>query len=137
MVQVPVTEPPNGFWTVDQMFPVPPQSAYSENGRRRLLYEAQELLKEKGLYSSTIDGKEGKGTHNAIVLFQAKNGLSPSGLLDGPTLTAMSLATEPDNPDWKSPVNSGASFRRSSAPKEDPSFFQRAGKSIGRLFKRD
>jgi len=137
MVQIPVLEPLNGFWTLDQMFPVPPQADYSENGRRRLLFEAQQLLKEKGLYSATLDGMEGKGTHNAIVLFQAKNGISPTGLLDGLTLAAMALTTEPDTAEWKPPVSVSSSGKRNPIAKEEPNFFQRTGKSIGRLFKRD
>lgn len=138
LVQPPVTDPPNGHWPLAMIFPTPPQAAYSENGRRHLLYEAQKLLHEKELYSSTQDGKEGKGTHNAIVLFQAKNGLVPNGLLDGPTLAAMALATVPDDPEWKAPaVASSPGRRRSSSPKEEPNFLQRTGKSIGKFFRGD
>lgn len=140
MIQPPVTEPPNGSWPFEMLFPTPPQAAYSESGRRKLLYQVQGLLKEKQLYSSTQDGKEGKGTHNAIVLFQAKSGLVPNGLLDGPTLKAMALMEEPDDLEWRpSPpvVGSGGSSRKRATVKEDPNFLQRAGKSIGRFFNRD
>lgn len=139
MIQPPVSEPPEGFWSIDRIFPTPPQTTYSEAGRRHLLYEVQRILKEKSLYSSTQDGKEGKGTHNAIILYQAKNGLLPNGLLDGPTLDSLALMDKPDEPQWKSPSSSvaGSSSRRKSTPKEDPNFFQRAGKSIGRFFNRD
>lgn len=141
MIQPAVTEPPNGSWPFEMLFPTPPQASYSESGRRKLLYLVQGLLKDKQLYSSTLDGKEGKGTHNAIILFQAKNGLVPNGLLDGPTLKAMALLEEPDDLEWRPlpPVgNTGGSYtRRKSAVKEDPNFFQRAGKSIGRFFNRD
>ncbi|MBE2282888.1 MAG: protein kinase [Prosthecobacter sp.] len=139
MIQPPVTEPPNGSWPFEMLFPTPPQATYSESGRRKLLYKVQGLLKEKQLYSSTQDGKEGKGTHNAIILFQAKNSLVPNGLLDGPTLTAMALMEEPDDLEWRSPppaVGSGG-FTRKKIVKEDPNFIQRAGKSIGRFFNRD
>ena len=138
MVQPPVSEPPDGYWPLNMLFPTPPQAAYSESGRRHVLYEAQSLLREKDLYNSTQDGKEGKGTHNAIVLFQAKSGLVPNGLLDGPTLAAMELDDIPDEPSWKTPaVASSSSRRRSAKPKDEPGFLQRAGKSIGKLFKRD
>lgn len=132
VAQIPVSEPPNGFWTMEQMFPVPPQSAYSQNGRRHLLFAVQQALKEKNLYNAAIDGKEGKSTHNAVVLFQSKNGLAPSGLLDGPTLAALSLATEPDMPEWKPPV-SGSSAGRRTGSKNESGLLQR----LGRLFKRD
>lgn len=139
MIQPPVSEPPEGFWSIDRIFPTPPQTTYSEPGRRHLLYEVQRILKEKSLYSSTQDGKEGKGTHNAIILYQAKNGLLPNGLLDGPTLASLALMDKPDEPQWKSPTSSvaGSSSRRKSTPKEEPNLFQRAGKSIGRFFNRD
>lgn len=139
MIQPPVSEPPEGYWSIDRIFPTPPQTTYSEPGRRHLLYEVQRILKEKSLYSSTQDGKEGKGTHNAIILYQAKNGLLPNGLLDGPTLASLALMDKPDEPQWKSPSSSvaGSSSRRKSTPKEEPNLFQRAGKSIGRFFNRD
>ncbi len=137
--QPPVSEPPEGFWSIERIFPTPPQTAYSEAGRRHLIYEVQRILKEKSLYSSTQDGKEGKGTHNAIILYQAKNGLLPNGLLDGPTLASLALMDKPDEPQWKSPSSSmaGSSSRRKSTPKDEPNLLQRAGKSIGRFFNRD
>lgn len=141
LVQPPVSAPPEGYWPLALIFPTPPQSAYSENGRRHLLYEVQRLLKEKSLYSSTQDGKEGKGTHNAIILYQAKSGLVPNGLLDGPTLASLALLDKPDDADWKAPAQtasaSGSSSRRKSNAKEEPNLFQRAGKSLGRFFNRD
>ena len=140
-VQPPVTEPPEGFWTVQQMFPVLPQASYSENGKRQLLYKAQGLLKEQGFYNATHDGKEGKGTHNAIVLFQARNSLIGNGLLDGPTLKAMNLAGLPDDPEWQSPAMSSGVRKKSYSSKskapEDQSILQKAGKSIGRFFGKD
>lgn len=138
MIQPPVSEPPEGYWSIERIFPTPPQASYSEAGRRHLLYEVQRILKEKSLYSSTQDGKEGKGTHNAIILYQAKNGLLPNGLLDGPTLASLALMDKPDAPEWKSPAPAVSSTsRKRSATKEEPNLFQRAGKSIGRLFNRD
>lgn len=136
MIQPPVSEPPSGSWPIEMLFPTPPQASYSENGRRKLLFKVQGLLKEKALYNSTQDGKEGKGTHNAIVLFQAKNGLVPNGLLDGPTLTAMALITEADDPQWKTAASTSTSRKKSSS-KNEPNMLQRAGKSIGRFFGRD
>ena len=142
MVQPPVTEPPGGHWPLAMIFPTPPHTAYSENGRRHLLYEAQGVLKAAKLYTSTQDGKEGKGTHTAIILFQAKKGLVPNGLLDGPTLAAMALAGLPDDPDWRAPapaVSSPSSRTRKVYDYEDeqPNALQRAGRSIGRLFMRE
>lgn len=134
-----VADPPSGFWTVEQMFPTVPFANYSATGKRYLLFRTQTLLKEKGLYTSTVDGKEGKGTHNAIQLFQAKNGLRPTGLLDVPTLAMLQLSAEADNLAWNAPANVGSGSTTSSRPvrrapgggryapqeEEQPNFFQR------------
>jgi serine/threonine protein kinase len=134
-----VADPPAGFWTVEQMFPTVPFTNYSATGKRYLLFRTQAMLKEKGLYTSTVDGKEGKGTHNAIQLFQAKSGLRPTGLLDVPTLAALQLSAEADNLAWTVPAGSstGVGSRSSTvrrAPgggrytpqtEEQPNFFQR------------
>jgi serine/threonine protein kinase len=104
-----VADPPAGFWTVEQIFPTPPFASYTPTGKRYLLFRTQTLLKEKGLYTSTVDGKEGKGTHNAIQLFQARSGLRPTGLLDVPTLAALQLSAEQDNLAWVPPGGSSYS----------------------------
>jgi len=144
-----VGEPPNGYWTVEQMFPTVPFTNYSATGKRYLLFKTQTLLKEKGLYTSTVDGKEGKNTHNAVVLFQVKSGLRATGLLDVPTLAALQLSTEADNLAWSLPAVAGGGTRpgtrgtagaqRSKAPggglyapqeEEKPNLFQRKMRSI-------
>lgn len=138
LTQPSVPAPAGGFWTVEQIFPVPPHANYSSKGKRYLLYKTQSALKSKGLYGSTVDGEEGKNTHNAIVLFQVRSGLEPNGLLDLPTLAALQLSAEPDKADWSAPSSSGGSGsyrRRSSTQKEEPGFFQRTGDSFKKLFK--
>ena len=132
-----VGDPPEGHWKIEQLFPTPPFAMFSENGKRHLLYQAQDKLKEKGLYSSTIDGKEGKNTHNAIILFQAKNSLIPNGLLDVPTLAALEMRSEEDKKDWSPPARSysGSGYRRPSpTTREEPNFLQRTGNKLKGLF---
>lgn len=109
-----VADPPSGFWTVEQIFPTPPFASYTPTGKRYLLFRTQTLLKEKGLYTSTVDGREGKGTHNAIQLFQVRSGLRPTGLLDVPTLAALQLSAEQDNLAWVPPGGSSYSSGSSS-----------------------
>lgn len=132
-----VADPPSGFWTVEQMFPTVPFTNYSATGKRYLLFRTQTLLKEKNLYTSTIDGKEGKGTHMAIRKFQEISGLRPTGMLDVPTLAALQLSKEPDNLAWTPPAsaNSSSGSRYGRAPgggkyapesKEEPGRFKRA-----------
>lgn len=109
-----VADPPTGFWTVEQIFPTAPFASYTPTGKRYLLFRTQTLLKEKGLYTSTVDGREGKGTHNAIQLFQVRSGLRPTGLLDVPTLAALQLSAEQDNLAWVPPGGSSYSSGSSS-----------------------
>lgn len=134
MSQPPVSDPPKGYWEIGQVFPVIPHANYSEKGKRYLLYRTQQTLKEQGLYTAKTDGEEGRSTHNAIILFQAKNGLQPNGLLDLPTLAALQLSAEPDKSDWSPPAGSVYSgTRRRSAPKEEPNFLQRTSETLRRL----
>lgn len=147
LAQPAATPPPNGYWPIAVLFPTPPHAAYSESGRRRLLYEAQGFLRDKDLYNSNQDGKEGKGTHNAIVLFQAKSGLVPNGMLDGATLMAMGLFGQSDDNAWIPPAVPTTGYdgnysgtggrRRGPMPEPEQSIFQKAGQSIGRMFKRN
>ncbi len=99
-----VVEPPTGYWTPDQIFPTAPFASYSTEGRRYLLFKAQEVLKDKKLYQETPDGEGSVDVHNAIMVFQAKSSLKANGLLDVPTLAAMNLSTEADNKSWKAPA---------------------------------
>lgn len=138
LTQPNVPEPADGFWTVQQIFPVLPQAGYSEKGKHYLLYKTQTALKEKGLYTASVDGAHGKGTHNAIVLFQVRSGLQPNGLLDLPTLAALNLSAEPDKSDWSAPSSgssSGNYRRKSTQQKEEPGFFQKTGDTFKKLFK--
>lgn len=136
LTQPTLPEPTTGYWTLEQVFPVLPHATYSPKGKRYLLYRTQSLLKEKGLYTATVDGEEGKSTHNAIVLFQVRSGLLPNGLLDLPTLAALNLSAEEDKADWNSPSGSGSSGsgpRRRTPTKEEPGFLQKTGDTLKRL----
>jgi hypothetical protein len=139
LTQPDVPQPPTGFWTLEQVFPVLPYAAYSPKGKRHLLYRTQSVLKQAGLYTSTLDGAEGKGTHNAIVLFQVRNGLTANGLLDLPTLAALNLSAEADKSDWAPSSSSGggssSSSRKRTPAKEEPGFFQKTGDTFKRIFK--
>lgn len=118
-----VVPPPAGFWELAQIFPTAPQADFSENGKRYLLYLVQSALKKEGLYTATLDGKQGKSTHNAIVLFQVRNNLQGHGLLDEPTLTALGLIEEEDKADWSPPAET-----RRRRPPEKPGFLDRMKK---------
>ena len=134
-----VADPPSGFWTVEQMFPTVPFTNYSATGKRYLLFRTQTLLKEKNIYASTVDGKEGPGTHTAIRKFQETSGLRPTGMLDVPTLVALQLSKEPDNLAWSPPASASSGSRSGRSPgggrytpqtEEQPGKFKRALNSI-------
>ena len=52
--------------------------------------DAQIILKQLGLYTSSIDGINGPGTKRAVKEFQSKAGLSPDGVIGPQTLAALS-----------------------------------------------
>ncbi len=51
----------------------------------------QQRLKEWGYYSGDVDGIFGRGTYNAVVRFQRKNGLSIDGQVGSKTAAAMGV----------------------------------------------
>jgi len=135
LIQPDVPQPESGFWTLEQVFPSLPHSNYSLKGKHYLLYKTQSELKQKGFYTSVVDGEEGKGTHNAIVLFQVRNGLVANGLLDLPTLAALELSAEEDKPEWalKSTASGSTGKKKRNSTKEESGFFQKTGDTLKRL----
>lgn len=52
----------------------------------------QQRLKEWGYYTGDVDGIFGRGTHNAVVAFQRRNGLSVDGRVGSATARAMGVS---------------------------------------------
>lgn len=52
----------------------------------------QQTLKEWGYYTGDIDGVFGRGTYQAVIAFQRKNGLSVDGRVGSATAAAMGLS---------------------------------------------
>lgn len=52
----------------------------------------QQRLKEWGYYTGAVDGIFGRGTHNAVIQFQRKNGLSVDGQVGRKTAAAMGIS---------------------------------------------
>lgn len=52
----------------------------------------QQRLKEWGYYTGTVDGVFGRGTYNAVVRFQRKNGLNADGRVGRKTAAAMGIS---------------------------------------------
>ncbi len=65
-------------------------SENSDNTYSQEIYDAQIILKELGLYLSTIDGLNGPGTKKAVREFQSKAGLVSDGVIGNKTKEALS-----------------------------------------------
>jgi peptidoglycan hydrolase-like protein with peptidoglycan-binding domain len=59
--------------------------------QRHVIVGAQTLLARSGFYRSGIDGEYGPGTAAAVLVFQRRTGLLPSGRLNMETLAALGL----------------------------------------------
>ena len=72
-------------------------SSWKTSNKADVLKKVQSKLKTEGLYSSSIDGKTGPGTQEAIFRYQETKGLSVTGRLDDATLSSLGLSglTEP------------------------------------------
>lgn len=105
-------------WSIDEIFIFSPYQQFSENGRRYILSLVQQSLKKTNQYSSTIDGRTGKGTHMAIQAFQSENNLAPTGLLEESTLQQLGFTDLKDTKDWVAVKRTNRSNRSKS--KEEP-----------------
>ena len=66
--------------------------------------ELQQMLKKTNFYKGSVDGKIGKDTREAIVLFQIKNKIEPTGNLDIKTLSELKKQTFSSDKDSKDSV---------------------------------
>ena len=66
-----------------------PDNSYSQE-----IYDAQIILKDLGLYLSTVDGINGPGTKRAVREFQSKAGLVTDGVIGSKTKIALSRGEE-------------------------------------------
>lgn len=66
-------------------------AAIREGSRGEQVKEIQNKLKRWGYYFGEVDGHFGKGTKEAVMLFQNKNGLSADGVVGAATAKALGL----------------------------------------------
>ncbi len=78
------------------------------------LYDAQIILKDLGLYTSTIDGIDGPSTKKALKSFQTKAGLVSDGVLGPLTISALEKGEE----SYLTTENTSASNETSSSTSE-------------------
>jgi hypothetical protein len=105
--QANVGDPPEGFWNLDEIFVHSEYRGFSANGRRFLLFQAQEALKELGHLKSPVQDEPDANLHRAIKTFQSLNELKPNGLLDSATNIALGVSGAPDKADWTPGSDSG------------------------------
>ena len=97
------------------------QSSNSEQDFSQDIYDAQEKLKQLGLYTSQLDGLNGPGTKRALRNFQTKAGLIPDAVLGPLTKSALEkgedsyVVVNVSTPTVVTESNSGSSADQSSA----------------------
>lgn len=74
----------------------PALPALSRRGSRgEEVKQIQTVLKDRELYEGNIDGIYGSQTEKAVIQFQKQMGLTPDGIVDPKTLSAMGLGEVP------------------------------------------
>ena len=75
------------------LYPSPAAEAFSKNGSTGAEVKAiQETLKDRGLYSGSIDGIYGAGTQAAVKKFQKQQGLTADGIAGPLTLKRLGVS---------------------------------------------
>ena len=75
------------------LYPTPAAEALSKNGSTGAEVKAiQETLKDRGLYSGSIDGIYGAGTQAAVKKFQKQQGLTADGIAGPLTLKRLGVS---------------------------------------------
>ena len=75
------------------LYPSPAAEALSKNGSTGAEVKAiQETLKDRGLYSGSIDGSYGAGTQAAVKKFQKQQGLTADGIAGPLTLKRLGVS---------------------------------------------
>jgi len=69
----------------------PAQAAVYWGSRGEQVRRVQQKLRQWGYYDGEVDGVFGQGTHDAVVYFQKRNGLTADGVVGEKTLDALGL----------------------------------------------
>lgn len=80
------------FVTVNSDESVQTLSKYGSTGEE--VKQIQQVLKEQGYYSATVDGIFGNETKDAVVAYQKDNGLDADGVVGPNTLKTMGISSE-------------------------------------------
>ncbi|HZT51995.1 MAG TPA: peptidoglycan-binding domain-containing protein [Stellaceae bacterium] len=86
-----------------------------------LVKQAQNRLRNAGLYNGRIDGIVGPKTRHGLAIYQQQQGLPQTGRLDRPTVARMNLLAEgPPPASPASPESSGSSAPHDVPPQNPP-----------------
>ena len=66
-----------------------PEPPLRNGSQGEKVWKLQSRLQELGYYAGEVDGQFGNGTKEAVVAFQAKNGLDPDGMAGPDTLNLL------------------------------------------------
>ena len=128
-----VAEDNSQVLTLDELFAETQLAKSPASRKRRALRRVQEKLREAGVYNGQVDGDPGPNTHQALLDYQARQGLAQTAAADAPTLASMSLK------EASLGVSSGPSRnsrRRSRGQESDDSIFERTGRSVKKVFRK-
>jgi hypothetical protein len=89
-----VTPATDAFYRIDDLFDHTRYEGYNKHSRTLVLKNAQQKLKNAGIYSGTVDGASGPATGTAIRSWQGRQGLPVTGRLDEETLNSLDLSDE-------------------------------------------
>ena len=81
--------PTSGNWSLKELFAPSEYGGSSAGAQKHVLTVVQQVLKEQGFYTSTIDGAAGTSTEQAIISFQKAHGMPRSGRLYDDMLMAL------------------------------------------------
>ncbi|MDQ2866814.1 MAG: peptidoglycan-binding protein [Verrucomicrobiota bacterium] len=91
MAARPLPSPTPAVATNSGVFDNTPYAQAPADAQRRVIVDAQGLLRERGLYRAEIDGVYGPSLEFSLRAYQSQAGLEPSGRLDLETLSALGL----------------------------------------------
>jgi len=94
----PHTLPSRGFFTLDEVFQGSDYHMSDRQTKSELLGRVQGILTRDQVYSKRIDGEMGEGSQVALIHWQEKNSLEPTGRLDNATLLRLGLSGTPVTP---------------------------------------
>lgn len=126
-----VAEESAGVRDLDALFADTGLAASSNARKRAALREVQTRMQKAGTYSGQIDGDPGPKTHQGLLDYQARFGLTQTAAADLETLKSMGLEVSTLGAD----ADRRAASRRRGSRERKPDIFKRTGRTVGKFFR--